>query len=160
MAKSVEILMAIVVAAVFISAIMDRRKTLNGLRKGLRQFIQILPALLGTLAAVSLFMAAFTPDQIQRVLGAGGPVSFISALLIGSVALLPGFIAYPLAGILRQLGATNSVLAAFITTLMMVGVLTLPLEARFLGWRIAVARNILAFFGAVVVAVIMSVVLP
>ena len=160
MTNSVEILGAIVLAAVVISAIIDRKKTVNGLRKGLRSFLQILPAMLGTLASVSVVMAVFTPDQIRSVLGEGGPLSFVSALLVGSIALLPGFIAYPLAGILRQLGAPTPVLAAFITTLMMVGVLTLPLEARFLGWRIAVIRNILAFFGAVIVALMMSAVLP
>jgi hypothetical protein len=156
---SFEIIFALVGGAITISALADRRKTLDGLQRGLRSFLKILPAMLGTLALISLTMAAFTPHQIESVLSGGGPFSFISALLLGSIALLPGFIAFPLAGLLRGFGATTPVLAAFITTLMMVGVATLPLEARFFGWRVAIIRNILAFIGAVLVALLMGAVL-
>jgi len=50
----------------------------------------------------------------------------------------------------------ETVLSAFITSLMMVGVLTLPFEARFFGWKIAVLRNALALVGAFVVAAAMA----
>jgi len=85
--------------------------------------------------------------------GAGpGPLPFFTALGIGSIALIPGFIAYPLAAVLRQNGASTPVLAAFITSLMMVGILTLPVEARFFGWRVSLLRNGLALVGALFVA--------
>ena len=60
---------------------------------------------------------------------------------------------------LRDHGATTAVLAAFITTLLMVGVVTLPIEFRFFGRRIALWRNLLAFGGAVVVALVMTAIL-
>jgi hypothetical protein len=41
----------------------------------------------------------------------------------------------------------------------MVGVVTLPIEIRFFGGRIAVWRNLLAFGGAVVVALVMTAIL-
>ena len=85
--------------------------------------------------------------------GAGpGPLPFFTALGIGSIALIPGFIAYPLAAVLRQNGASTPVLAAFITSLMMVGILTLPIEAKFFGWRVSLLRNGLALVGALFVA--------
>ncbi|NMC68577.1 MAG: permease [Myxococcales bacterium] len=153
------VLLAITAGALVLSLLADRRKTLAGVRKGLTMFLSILPALAGVLAGVSLLLAAVTPDMLRDVLGGSGPLPFVVALLVGSVALMPGFIAYPLAGVLRANGASNPVLAAFITTLMMVGVVTLPIEARFLGWRVALWRNALAFAGAVVVALGMTLVL-
>jgi len=101
-----------------------------------------------------------TPAMLQRVLSGSGPLPFLTALGIGSIALVPGFIAYPLAGVLQKNGASTPVLAAFITSLMMVGVLTLPLEARFFGWRVSLLRNGLSFVGAVLVAAGMAWVLP
>jgi uncharacterized membrane protein YraQ (UPF0718 family) len=119
-------------------------------------FAGIIPLLLGVLAAVSLVLASVTPQMLERILSGTGLLPFFSALGVGSIALIPGFIAYPLAALLRQNGATVPVLAAFITSLMMVGVLTLPLEARYFGWRAALLRNGLAFCGAVIVAVGMA----
>ena len=154
-----EILLAITALAVIASLIADRRKTLMGVRRGLRMFVKLLPTLVAVLAAVSLLMAAVSPATLERWLGGGGPVPFFAALIVGSIALIPGFVAFPLAGVLKDHGATTAVLAAFITTLLMVGVVTLPIEIRFFGRRIAVLRNLLAFGGAVVVALVMTVIL-
>jgi hypothetical protein len=153
------ILLAITAAALVASLIADRRKTLMGVRRGLRMFINLLPTLVTVLAAVSLLMAAVHPATLERWLGGGGPVPFVAALIVGSIALIPGFVAFPRAGVLKDNGATTAVLAAFITTLLMVGVVTLPIEIRFFGRRIAILRNLLAFGGAVVVALVMTVIL-
>lgn len=146
--------------ALLASLVADRQKTRASLLKGLRMFWGVLPLMLGVLALVSLVLATVTPRMIQGVLSGTGIVPFLTAIGIGSIALIPGFIAYPLAGLLRQNGASTPVLAAFITSLMMVGVLTLPVEARFFGWRVSLLRNGLALVGAVLVAAAMSRVLP
>ena len=151
-------LLAFTGAALLASLVADRRKTWAGVRKAVRMLLGILPMLVGILAAVSLLLAAVPTSTLQRALG-GGVVSFVAALFVGSITLVPGFIAYPLAGVLRDNGASVGVLAAFITTLMMVGIVTLPLEMRMLGRRVAVLRNALAFVGAVLVAIIMALVL-
>lgn len=154
-----EVLLVVTALAVVASLIADRRKTLAGVRRGLRMFVNLLPTLAGVLAAVSLLMAAVSPETLERWLSGGGPVPFVAALLIGSIALIPGFVAFPLAGVLKDSGATTAVLAAFITTLLMVGIVTLPIEIRFFGRRIAIWRNLLAFAGAVVVALVMTAIL-
>ncbi len=141
------------------SLVADQRKTLMDVRRGLRMFVDLLPTLVAVLAAVALLMAAVQPATLERWLGGGGPVPFLAALIVGSIALIPGFVTFPLAGVLRDHGATTAVLAAFITTLLMVGVVTLPIEIRFFGRRIAVWRNMLAFGGAVVVALVMTAIL-
>ena len=142
--------------ALLVSLAADRSKTRAAVLRGLKMFLGIIPMLLGVLAAVSLVLTAVTPAMLERILSGTGFLPFFSAIAIGSIALIPGFIAYPLAALLRQNGASVPVLAAFITSLMMVGVLTLPLEARYFGWRAALLRNGLALCGAVLVAVGMS----
>jgi hypothetical protein len=153
------VLLVITALVVVASLIADRRKTLMGLRRGLRMFVNLLPTLVVVLAAVSLVMAAVRPPTLEAWLGGGGPLPIAGALVVGSIALIPGFVAFPLAGVLKDHGATTAVLAAFITTLLMVGVVTLPIEIRFFGGRIAVWRNLLAFGGAVVVALVMTAIL-
>ena len=48
---------------------------------------------------------------------------------------------------------------AFITTLTMIGVVTLPLEIKELGKKMALLRNGLSFIIAIVIALIMGVIL-
>jgi hypothetical protein len=69
----------------------------------------------------------------------------------------PGFIAFPLGAILVRSGVSYQVVAVFITTLMMVGILTLPLEAKYFGWRVSILRNALSFAGALLVGLLMGI---
>jgi len=53
-------------------------------------------------------------------------------------------------------GASVTLVAGFLTTLLMVGVVTLPMEVRYFGWRTALFRNGLSFVGAVGIALAMG----
>ncbi|RAL68816.1 hypothetical protein C1G86_1545 [Dehalococcoides mccartyi] len=50
-------------------------------------------------------------------------------------------------------------MATFMTTLMMVGVVTLPLEIRYFGKRVAITRNLLNFVAAIIIGLVVGVVL-
>jgi uncharacterized membrane protein YraQ (UPF0718 family) len=141
------------------SFVANRRKTILGLRRAWSMLKGVLPLLLGVLAVVGLVLAAVPPATLTRILGGQGLPAFLFALVVGSIALTPGFVAFPLASMLRENGAGIGVLAAFVTSLLMVGVLTLPVEIRFFGRRIALMRNALAFAGSALVAVLMILVL-
>jgi hypothetical protein len=69
---------------------------------------------------------------------------------------MPGFIAFPLAGILAQKRVAYMVIAAFTTTLMMVGVLTASIEKAYFGLKVTVVRNVVSFFIALSVAVMIG----
>ena len=84
-------------------------------------------------------------------------VSMLLASLLGSITIMPGFIAFPLCGILLEKGISYMVLSAFTTTLMMVGVLTYPIEKQYLGHKITIIRNLISFGIALVVAVMTGV---
>ena len=79
-------------------------------------------------------------------------VGVLIGAILGSITLMPGFIAYPLCGILLKKGVAYMVLSAFSTTLMMVGVLTYPVEKAYLGKNVTLIRNLISFAIALVVA--------
>ena len=111
--------------ALVVSLIVSREKTLRALKIAARRFINILPAFLIMLILVSIVLFLIPDKVISDYLGVEN--KFIGVLIgssLGSVTLMPGFIAFPLAGILLLKGVLYMVLAAFTTTLMMVGVLT------------------------------------
>jgi uncharacterized membrane protein YraQ (UPF0718 family) len=151
------VLAIITAAALALSFVFDREKTVLGIKKGLAMFMGVLPPFLNVLVIVSVTLAWFPKETIIRLLGAqSGPVGVTIAALAGSISLIPGFIAFPLASILLKSGVSYSVTAVFITTLLMVGVLTLPLEAKYFGMRTAVIRNLLSLIGAVIVGAVIG----
>ena len=146
-------------AALLASLITDRRRTWTGILFGARMFLKILPALVLMVAAVGLILSMLDRRFLESLFGGGGVVPFLFGLAVGAVALIPGFIAFPLAGLLRSNGVSTAVLAAFVTSLLMVGVVTLPLESRFFGQKAALWRNFLSLLAAAVIALAMSLVL-
>ena len=52
----------------------------------------------------------------------------VIAALVGSITLIPAFVAFPLVGSLVDVGAGILPAAAFLTTLTMVGMVTFPLK--------------------------------
>ena len=86
------------------------------------------------------------------------PVLLIAAV-VGSITLIPGFISYPIASALIKEGASYAVVATFMTTLMMVGVVTLPLEIRYFGGKVAILRNALNFIAAIAIGTFVGFVL-
>lgn len=52
-----------------------------------------------------------------------------------------------------------SAIAAFVTTLVMVGVITAPLEMKFFGKKFTFWRNLLSFIFALIIALIMGAIL-
>lgn len=153
-----QILIITSAVCLLLSLAADKNKTLDGTMRGIKMFINMLPTLLTVLALVSIFLYLVPDDTMLRYLGRhSGALGVAVAAVIGSVALIPGFIALPLAGIFLQKGVDYTVLAVFITTLMMVGVFTLPIEIRYFGKNAAVIRNILSFIGAVVIGLIVGI---
>jgi uncharacterized membrane protein YraQ (UPF0718 family) len=139
------------------SLIANRQKTWKGIKKGLTMFLRLLPVLLLMLALVSIVLFLIPDDTLVKYMGEGSGVKgWITAAALGSIALIPGFIAYPLCGILLKSGVAYSVIAVFITTLMMTGFLTLPVEAKFFGWKVSVIRNLASLAAALFIGLLMS----
>lgn len=139
------------------SLIANRQKTWMGIKKGVSMFIKLLPVLLLMLALISVVLFLIPNEILVKYMGEGSGVKgWIMAALLGSVALIPGFIAYPLCGILIDNGVAYSVIAVFITTLMMTGFLTLPVEVKFFGWKVSVMRNLVSLVAALFIGLIMG----
>jgi uncharacterized membrane protein YraQ (UPF0718 family) len=137
-----------------VSFIINRQKTLMGLKKGWNMFKNILVPFLNILILVSIALYLIPPNIISRYLGPeSGPIGMGIAAIVGSITLIPGFISYPIAKGLIAQGASYMVVATFMTTLMMVGVVTLPLEIKYFGKRVAITRNLLNFVAAIIIGI-------
>jgi uncharacterized membrane protein YraQ (UPF0718 family) len=143
-----------------VSLAFDRKKTLAGFKKGWNMFKNVLLPFLSILIVVAVVLFLIPPDIINRYLGENsGVLGFSIAALVGSITLIPGFISYPIAAGLIEQGASYAVVATFMTTLMMVGIITLPLEIKYLGQRAAIMRNALNFVAAIIIGLVIGLVM-
>ncbi|PIE35343.1 hypothetical protein CSA56_04505 [candidate division KSB3 bacterium] len=142
--------------AVLISFAVNRQKTLKALKMAVKKQINILPAFLLLLLFASVVLFLLPETVIVKHLGTQHSTGqgLLLASLFGSITIMPGFIAFPLCGILLEKGVAYMVLSAFTTTLMMVGILTYPVEKQYLGHKVTIVRNCISFGIAIVVAII------
>ncbi|HEY81959.1 MAG TPA: hypothetical protein G4O01_01550 [Dehalococcoidia bacterium] len=143
--------------AILASLLANRERTRSALKIAAKRFLHIFPAFLTMIILVSIILFLLPDEVISDYLG--GDNIFIGVILasfLGSITFMPGFIAFPLSGILLQRGVAYMVLAAFTTTLMMVGVLTAPIEKAYFGMKVTILRNVISFFIALIVAVMIG----
>ena len=82
-------------------------------------------SLLTVLGIVGLTLGILTPEAISNMVGAeAGFTATIAAAVLGAITLIPSLVAFPLAGSLLRSGATVMTISAFVTTLVMVGIVT------------------------------------
>ncbi len=145
----------LVVVAVVVSFIADRTKTYKAIKIAFKKFTKILPAFAVMLVLVSIILTLVPDSLILHYLGESNMFKgVLMASFFGSITLMPGFIAFPLSGILLQKGVTYTVISAFTTTLMMVGFVTFPIEKKYFGGKVMIIRNVLSLFIAFIVAVV------
>ena len=138
----------------------SRDKTRAALRFFGRSLLSLAPSIVAIIWAIGFILTFLPSEHILKTIGPdAGLHGIILAAVFGSIVLIPAFIAFPLAASFIRQGADIGAIAAFVTTLVMVGVLTAPLEAKFFGKRFALWRNSLSFVLALVIAFVMGAVL-
>lgn len=151
------VLFSVTLAALAYSYKKDRQKTKQALKIAFNSFRNILPNMLGILGLIGLMLALVPKEFIEGLFGNNSPIGIIIISVVGSITLIPPFIAFPLAASLLQAGASIMAVSSFITTLLMVGIITAPMEIHYFGKRFTLMRNALGLITALVIAVVMGV---
>lgn len=150
----------IAILALVVSFFKSKEKTKMVLKKAWKSFENIMPQFLAIILVIGIMLSVLTPEQISRFLGQdSGIMGVVMAAFIGAVTLIPGFVAFPLTSALLHNGAGITQIAAFVSTLMMVGIITIPVEIEYFGKKVTIIRNLSAFIFSFIVAGIMGVIL-
>ena len=145
-------------AGLLLSWTKSREKTQAAIRFFRRSFLSLAPSIVAIIWTIGFILTFLPPGLILKTIGRdAGFQGVIMAAAFGSVVLIPAFIAFPLAASFLRQGADVGAIAAFVTTLVMVGVITAPLEMKFFGKKFTLWRNSLSFVFALVIAFVMGV---
>jgi uncharacterized membrane protein YraQ (UPF0718 family) len=150
----------IAIVLLIISFVKSRQKTKKALLKAWNSLKNLLPILLGVVLLIGLMLSVIDTELISKIIGnQSGFYGVMLASLIGSITLIPGFIAFPTAALLLTGGAGYIQIAAFVQTLMMVGIVTLPMEIKYFNKKVAILRNVMGFVLSIGVAYLIGLIL-
>lgn len=153
-------LIVLAVGLMIWSLFKDKEKTKKSVKLAGNRFKGIAVEIISILALIGLFLSLVPPETIKTVLGdTSVTVSTLISASFGTITLIPAFVAFPLAASLVDSGAHLVSMAAFITTLTMVGFITAPIEIEYFGKRFTLLRNALSFLAAILIALGMGLVL-
>lgn len=140
-----------------ISLIKNRKKTKLAFIKAWKAFENILPQFISIMVIIGVSLTLLNPSTISHIIGAkSGWLGVALAAVIGAITLMPGFVAFPTAALLLAGGAGYMQIGAFVSSLMMVGMVTLPMEFKVFGRKTALLRNGFAFVFAFLVAFVIG----
>jgi uncharacterized membrane protein YraQ (UPF0718 family) len=139
------------------TALKKKTSIKSALQKAKGMMSSMLLDIVAIIFLIGLGLTLITPDQIARALRDSGLIGgTLIAALAGTITLIPAFVAFPLVGTLID-GGTHIVPAvAFLTTLTMVGIKTIPLEAKEFGLKFSLYRSLFSFIAALVIALFMG----
>jgi len=150
----------IVFGALAVLALRDRAKARQTVTVAVKSFFGILPIMLAFIGLIGLLLGVVPPEVISRYLGQGaGWWATLTAFVLGAALYIASLVSIPLAASLLRAGASVTTIAAFLTGLMMVNTVTLPLEIKYLGKKLALSRNMLSLVFAFAIAIVIGMVL-
>jgi len=142
--------------ALAVSWRIDPEKTRRALKIGAKSLNGLAPRILGMVALVGLVLALVPPELITKLFTYRGIGGFVLVSAIGSIITMPAPIAFALVGSLFKMGAAPATLAAFVTTVTMVGIMSAPMEISCFGKRFTLIRQTLSFITAVIIGLLMG----
>jgi uncharacterized membrane protein YraQ (UPF0718 family) len=152
------IINGITLSLLIFTILKNKTKAKKALVMALVKAVNLLPMMLVIIVLIGLIFGFIPPEMIRNYLGSNESIlQIVLASLFGAITMIPSLVALPLAGSLIEAGASYTPVAAFITTLTMVGFVTLPIELKELGKKITILRNVFAFVFAIVISLIIGV---
>lgn len=146
--------------ALIVSIYYSKGKTKLAAKKAFMKAIDLVPLMIIIITVIGFIFAFLPPELIRAYLGGDFDlIQVVTAAGFGAIMMIHSLIALPLAGSLVEVGASYTVVAAFITTLTMVGFVTIPIELKELGKKITIARNVLAFVFAIIISFLIGVIM-
>lgn len=141
-----------------ISLTKDKVKTKQALKMALGMGKGMVVSILSIVFAIGLILTLLPPTEIAAFLSTQSDLlATVGGALLGTITLVPAFIAFPLVGTLVNAGVSVVPSVAFLTTLTMVGIVTFPLEMKAFGAKFTAVRNGLSFLFAIAIALVMGV---
>ena len=133
---------------------MQGRLALTATRSSARQFINLLPVLIGVVLLIGLFNAFISKDFLVSIFSGNMALDTLWGACFGSILAGNPINSYVIGGELLKYNISLFAVTALIVTWVTVGLVQLPAEIAALGRRFALLRNGLSFIFSIPIAIV------
>jgi len=134
------------------AAVINKSLLVDATRSSARQFVNLLPILIGVVLLIGLFTAFVSEDWLTSVFSGSVTLDTLWGACFGSIFAGNPINSYVIGGELLKYGVSLFAVTAFIVTWVTVGLVQLPAEIAAFGRRFALLRNGLSFVLAIPIA--------
>ncbi len=119
-----------------------------------KTILNILPILFSMILLISIATQFLTKSFYANIFQNNIFLDPLLGSILGSISAGAPVISYIFGGEMLKQGVSLIAITAFMVSWVTVGVLTFPIESKFLGKRFALIRNIIAFIFSIIVAIV------
>ncbi len=131
----------------------NRAVLVNALRISARQFVRLLPVLIGVVLLIGLFNSFMSKELLSSVFSGNIAKDTFFGACLGSIFAGNPINSYVIGGGLLKYEISMFAVTALIISWVTVGIVQLPAEITALGKKFALTRNVVSFFLSLVIAV-------
>ena len=144
------ILYCLSILLLIISFIKDKNKTKSAIISAVKSFLFII-------VTIGIILAFINPNTISKIIGSNsGFIGVILSAILGSITMMPTFVAFSLGNTLLLNGAGYSQVGTLVSTLVLVGMMTYTLESQYIGKRAAFLRNFIGFLFSILAGILLG----
>lgn len=133
---------------------LNRNALAQGAKKAGKQFLTLLPTLVGVVLLIGLFNAFVSKEMLAPVFSGAPALDTFMGSCFGSIFAGNPINSYVIGGELLKHGVSLFAVTAFIIAWVTVGLVQLPAEIAALGKRFALLRNSLCFVLSIPIAIL------
>jgi predicted Fe-Mo cluster-binding NifX family protein len=136
------------------AAVINKSLLVHATRSAVRQFINLLPILIGVILIIGLFNAFVAEEWLTSVFSGNVALDTLWGACFGSILAGNPINSYVIGGELLKYNVSLFAVTAFIVTWVTVGLVQMPAEIAAFGKRFAFLRNGLSFLLAIPIAIL------
>jgi predicted Fe-Mo cluster-binding NifX family protein len=136
------------------ASVINKSLLVHATRSAVRQFVNLLPILIGVVLLIGLFNAFVSEEWLTSVFSGNVALDTLWGACFGSIFAGNPINSYVIGGELLKYGVSLFAVTAFIVTWVTVGLVQLPAEIAAFGKRFAFLRNGLSFILAIPIAIL------
>jgi len=151
--------LAFVAFLYFIYLLRDKKKLKRSVNKGIKTLIKNSIRLFSIFLIIGILKEFLSKESVGNFLLNFQGFKGILSGFVGAVMMGPPASGYPIGKYLLENGASYSLVSSFLASWVMLGIIAVSLEFKYLGIKFAVVRNIFTVLSIIVISLVIGVIL-
>ena len=151
--------LAFVAFLYYIYLLRDKKRLKRSVNKGIKTLIKNSIRLFSIFLIIGILKEFLSKESVGNFLLNFQGFKGILSGFVGAVMMGPPASGYPIGKYLLENGASYSLVSSFLASWVMLGIIAVSLEFKYLGIKFAVVRNIFTVLSIIVISLVIGVIL-